>query len=131
MCERVNAVIGSYGAVTQYMHPTNREGRIERITLLYTVKLDANMPFVLLTMYMRARNDMHVSRRDLQDKLLQLQQEIARQNPGFSEAQVRGSPFLHVLFVILLTVLLCLRYFSPITCFTVETVLKSLQKLMG
>ena len=53
-CERSNAAVGPHGAVTQYMDPTDREGRLERVAFRYGRELDGNLASILVTMSIRA-----------------------------------------------------------------------------
>ena len=82
-------MMGKYGAVTQYMDPTNRQGRLEHVNQLHSTKLDSSMPGLLATMLARALKEVREAVVLLDRKRKELQQAVAERYPHLSPQQVR------------------------------------------
>lgn len=90
VCERTNAALGPHGAVSQYMHPTNREARLERMAFHYQQQVDDNLAGILVTMGRRADQvlaDAAAEREECLSKLCALLLE-----EGVPAAEVRHLP---------------------------------------
>jgi hypothetical protein len=84
----VNAFLGSYGKVTQYMGPTNREAKLERMAFRYTRRLDATMPNLLWGMLIRTQKEQAQVAKELGEKERELRAMGATRYPGDANGQV-------------------------------------------
>jgi hypothetical protein len=75
LSERVNADIAPHGLIAKYMHPTNREGRLERCVLLRERRLDERLPVVLVEMTLRAGTELE----EAEGTLAKLEEELIQQ----------------------------------------------------